>query len=926
MAPAVPSAPPPGMADLPPSDGGAAPQDPRIDREPANDANLTLHLPHRGLCSVPIALQRAALPLDRIARAKLSGNRLVSLEGIDALTHLVELDVRDNTIRDANALIDPLRTCHSLRVLFAARCGPWCARSAGSSVAALCFLELPALESVDSETNSAPLTESGWRTVRFLWRVAGIGPNEISEVDLDNCNVSGEEYAVILRALSHVPVRRLWLADNPGPRQLRSYRLCTIDALARSLVELDGVRVSANERANARRAMADMRTAAMDMLTRGLTDVEGAHAAWQALSKHSASISKSRHQQHGEEEEGDIEQAATASPHDCRRRSEMQERADAGSREGSIDAPHGGGGGVGQTRIAHSPSPQRKVPIHLVASEPLREEFRAMDADISDAGWALMQNARDPQRFMLYEEASLDAVSGRLSAKGEQLIHFAQNYALILSLDVPWPSLWANINGRDTANDEGFSWARLFTYVLPTLDIFGFRGDLAPMWPHQLAYAGALVALPLAFVLYRYPRARQPSSASPALSPASSNGAPSSPTESARELPRRTALTDRQLWQRRWDNWIGYTPTQLRKRIVLFAVTALYMPLSRCALQPFSPRSPFGPVIDATTGAVRASALWPTLCSVFFAPAVALGIPLFFAVLVRKATKEAEMAFDYHNMQEEVLALRNYIAARPSVHASAVPKFEPERATELVAIVEGGRRGKDDDEDDALSDSDDSSVISQLDGRRIGDTSENEARVASSKGEAGPDADAATSELLAALRERRTALQMLYAKAVREFVSPQAYLFQDYRRAWKYYKSLVMTFKLVCLIMTTNVVGAVPGQSGTATAVAASLTCVACLSSAAIAGFGWPFESTSENLCECAFTCANAFNSVCALALSVRGSFGGVPLTGVLVAVNIGSLLFAAGCAVVTPFLRYAAMRRNATIRSATIRSVGLES
>jgi len=793
-------------------------------------------------------------------------------------------------------------------------------------VSRMCFRELPALREVDGQVNPNPLCDRGWRSARFLWRIAGVGPNEMSEIDFNDCDISTEEYAVLVRSLSHVPILRLWLAENPGPRQLRSYRLCTIDALP-SLEALDGMHVSANERVNARRQMAEMRTEAMALLTRPMTDVDGACAAWGAAALSGGAVgSSSPSQQQQEEEE------ITSPP--------------------SIAVNGGGGGGDDDFDIISSSSSQpsspsselkhpqlmhqKRVPLHLVASEALQEEFIAMEADVEDAGWALMQNARG---FLLYEEASIDAVSGRLSAKFEQLINFIQFYALVIGLDVTWPPLWAHLNGRQD-DDSSFSWSRILFYELPMLDVFrdgssdASREDSVSSW-RIIAYVAAMGTLPLLFVLYRYPRASHeqqrppPSNSTPSssgrlheLSPGAESDAAIDDRRSPLQLtPAATgtrATTSNvsccSSLKSLCERWFGYTPVQLRKRIVLFAVTALYMPLSRCALQPFSPQSPYGPIVNDTTGGVRMVALWPTLFSVVFVPVATLGVPLLFVVLVRKATDEAERAFNYAQMETELNNLQSFLARMPGMH-DMVPAFAPtprgSAETELTTIdvVPGGI------EDNSGSDD---SVISQLDGRRIMDE---EAAVQHKH-------NASMTELLHALGERRTALRMLYAKAVREYVTPYQYLYQDYRREWKYYKSFVMTLKLVLLVMATNVVRSTKGQGGTTPVIACTFAACVCLLGTATALRGHPFESSSEHMSECVYTFANAINSVAALALAVHSLItrnepvaGGVVLTAILVCTNVGALLFAAGCASVTPILRVCAKRRNEKIRAAVARA-----
>ena len=61
---------------------------------------------------------------------------------------------------------------------------------------------------------------------------------------------------MVLRALSHLPVRKLWMQMNPCSG-MPGYRACLVDQLPR-LCELDGAPVKPDERVNAARVLRSM--------------------------------------------------------------------------------------------------------------------------------------------------------------------------------------------------------------------------------------------------------------------------------------------------------------------------------------------------------------------------------------------------------------------------------------------------------------------------------------------------------------------------------------------------------------------------------------------------------------------------------------------------------------------------------------------
>ena len=81
------------------------------------------------------------------------------------------------------------------------QCGPWARKG---MLHLDLFALLPALNSLNGVPNPSPLTDQQWRAQRFLQRLFGILPHGVSEVDLNGCSISGEEFPMVLRALSHL--------------------------------------------------------------------------------------------------------------------------------------------------------------------------------------------------------------------------------------------------------------------------------------------------------------------------------------------------------------------------------------------------------------------------------------------------------------------------------------------------------------------------------------------------------------------------------------------------------------------------------------------------------------------------------------------------------------------------------------------------
>ena len=182
-------------------------------------------------------------------------------------------------------------------------------------------------------------------------------------------------------------------------------------------------------------------------------------------------------------------------------------------------------------------------------------------------------------------------------------------------------------------------------------------------------------------------------------------------------------------------------------------------------------------------------------------------------------------------------------------------------------------------------------------------------------------AASATEEVAATItetRDLRRASRLLYARAVREYKSPQSYLFQVYNRNAVLYKLWIMVYKLVLLLFITFLtVEVVPaGAVVFGQALAVLLTCAIVLCMALVKR---PFQARSEQMIECALLGASLCTGVVGFVLASIQQFDGgyTPESGTasgtgggdgvasafLIGANGVALAFALGAALVTPLI-----------------------
>eukprot|EP01028_Stygiella_incarcerata_P010326 TRINITY_DN528_c0_g1_i3.p1 TRINITY_DN528_c0_g1~~TRINITY_DN528_c0_g1_i3.p1 ORF type:complete len:1710 (+),score=447.49 TRINITY_DN528_c0_g1_i3:309-5438(+) len=208
--------------------------------------------------------------LHQITELDLSSNRLTTLrgQGLRELSHLRVLSIKGNHFEDLDEILCELRFCDSLKTLYMVGAGkPF------DVIEKYCeevFLDLRGLDVIDDVRNPWPLTTQQTEAVRYLHTYYQIGGNNLTEIDLRDRDIPSAHFWSILLALSDlstsiktkdseletiVGVTTLFLSQGNFPHGVPSlYRFIVIYKLP-SLMELDGVEISMDERANAEKQM-----------------------------------------------------------------------------------------------------------------------------------------------------------------------------------------------------------------------------------------------------------------------------------------------------------------------------------------------------------------------------------------------------------------------------------------------------------------------------------------------------------------------------------------------------------------------------------------------------------------------------------------------------------------------------------------------
>jgi Leucine-rich repeat (LRR) protein len=363
--------------------------------------------------------------LHQIKELDLSSNRLVTLRGqrLRDLPHLRVLSIKDNQFEDLDEILCELRFCDSLKTLYMAGAGK--AFDVIEKYIEEVFLDLRGLDVIDDVRNPWPLTTQQTEAVRYLHTYYQIGGNNVTEIDLRDRDIPSAHFWSILLAFSDlstsvktkdseldtmVGITTLSLSQGNFPHGVPSlYRFIVIYKLP-SLMELDGVEISMDERANAEKQMKGIMVDSKkgDKLT-----LIGIRVAEQALMMKLASSG-------GESEETGV-----------------------------------------------------------VSSEDIDYSYIAENGDS-------MESMKEIKTSLAAASVSIASTGSALS-KSEIVINYLQIFALLLLFDVPWPDTWI----------EMVEWTVMFNLSVDTV------------WPElsltqQYMKFALIVAAPLLFLwLYK---------------------------------------------------------------------------------------------------------------------------------------------------------------------------------------------------------------------------------------------------------------------------------------------------------------------------------------------------------------------------------------------------------------------------------------
>ena len=809
-------------------------------------------------------------------------NSLASLMGVEACANLRRLDVRFNRLPSQAALVEPLRRCPHLQELHMTQCGPWARKG---MLHLDLFALLPALNSLNGVPNPSPLTDQQWRAQRFLQRLFGILPHGVSEVDLNGCSISGEEFPMVLRALSHLPVRKLWMQMNPCSG-MPGYRACLVDQLPR-LCELDGAPVKPDERMNAARVLRSMNA-------KTKTAIRG--VAWQteyrgSSRRHSAPVIARLPSVEavppgsgtGRDEQGSVPVGGGAatrgtggagralchvqsappgaaagvaslvqmsstilhsvessglfeSPGASRLESHTglglpcESRGSpslAGSTGGAL-CPRGAVTGLGTPPVN---SPQASRPASRVLGSRLHEvASKALQEDIADflaadpVAETLKMNVENPGLLKSVEVAPTAAITGSLTMKLEILLNYLQVFWLIYNWDVRWPTLWVEIYSN-------FDFTRIVLTAIPSLAFSGSAGGSA-------AAFYCLIFFPaLCWVVFLWNQ---------------------EDCTCLQEMNFRPL--ERLCWKLAGQSW-----EMFRRRAALFGITATYLPLARLIIMSFVPDK----IVEVSASPV---ALQNGTAPEVLAAAVSEG------AVGAAATTHMALSTSTGRQVLAGLGIVAYIVATPLIFVALVQKGTKEAtAAHDIQAIE--------------------TDIAQLTKQLLKSCEDGDYHIATR-----------TTEKV---KKRRRAHELMYARSVREYCKPQGYLYQDYREHMKFFKCAVLLEKLLLLALTVGI-----GYAGTTMPqlrlVQTSLGCLCVLSGAVVVVAKRPFQAPAENILESVLRSVNFVNAAVALLLAIvqetaseprAGSVADTIVAGALICLNVSALGFCLGELSATPWM-----------------------
>lgn len=193
----------------------------------------------------------------------LSQNKLKTLDGmrLHLLPNLARLDLRENSINDLSSAVSALELCPKLEVVLLHNCTEGEEASDPNVYVEEVCRRLRSVRIVDEIENPDPLEYTESRAAEYLFKICGVSPNSLVDVDLRGRGLSANCFFFVLAALRELQPRSVRLNNNdwdntgvgPQSHHYRQYVIALLEERAaagtgRRLQEVDGHVITDDER------------------------------------------------------------------------------------------------------------------------------------------------------------------------------------------------------------------------------------------------------------------------------------------------------------------------------------------------------------------------------------------------------------------------------------------------------------------------------------------------------------------------------------------------------------------------------------------------------------------------------------------------------------------------------------------------------
>ncbi|CEO96342.1 hypothetical protein PBRA_005013, partial [Plasmodiophora brassicae] len=578
----------------------------------------------------------------------LSDNSLRTLEGqgLHTLRHLVKLNLARNQFASLDSVLDWLSPCHALKNVMLVDSTTDGRTKVIDSYLDIVGWRLRGVQYIDGNVNKDMLEGMQLDSQRFLWKVAGVGPNQCINVDISNKNIPAEMFFYVISALAELQsVANLKSNGNQWNRsdkRILNYRQYIIYGLGRKLLVLDDEPISDDERLNAiefvqkeeqSKKSSYVTSCARKVLVTNVGYVSRVHKGGWVATREKAIV------QHHKLTAKDARKQTSSGPNFNDNKTMASEMTEAGQGQSSIGA------------------------------------------NVEQAAQQVAKAAAAP----------LMAVTGTVLNKIEILINFLQTYSMVyvisLDLHITWPSLWLQIFSwlPYLSLDFGIVFPQLnlrslivfkffvimgipllfiaWFYLGASLNVDKWKARFDTNWGSTRAKAIACLAVAaiIAFgvCLWWYPDN---------INRFQKGAPPSGEFIGLWEYICAPFVFVFVVWYliawRFRANCVGvpqedflrwwYTRTYFLRRVSLFALTVFFMPVARIIMEQFQ-CGPGGRLVIYPDRPCANVQLFPIqYCAFVFAVIYIIGVPLFFGRLISKATK----MIDSHGYKDEEKAYK----------------------------------------------------------------------------------------------------------------------------------------------------------------------------------------------------------------------------------------------------------------------------